>query len=492
MINKIKENRIRIASVVIALLFSTLAIMFPVHIETGNPNNDIFQIGKGTYRITIGNIVNAQTANYTCDGINDHETFQEALNALPEIGGELLVLAGTYVWGDAETVTRDIDNVSIIGVGASVYFDGDDVTPIFTAGGDRWLFSNFQTDAGGLEMGATSDWMWLNVIIDGTFYSIESPDDPVGSMTVHGNEYHDPAFATEVAMASLDGIVSNLNNTVGNLSITVSGHTGSIANLQGNITILQGDVLALQSTVSGHTVDIANLQGNLSVVQGDISALQGAVSSLQSIVAGHASDIANLQGNVTALQSTVSSLQTTVNTHTSQINSLNSTLLNHVNNTTDVHGIVSPLVVGHKLSPRCKVYRGTSAQSIVSQTWTKIQFNTEAYDTYNEFDSATNYRFTATVAGTYLVMGGTQINVGESDSSVDSALRKNGSEVGMWEEYTSLADAGIMSYVYLVTLAVNDYIEGWCAQNNPAPSDAKDLIVSTSRNYMEIFLLSAS
>lgn len=43
----------------------------------------------------------------------------------------------------------------------------------------------------------------------------------------------------------------------------------------------------------------------------------------------------------------------------------------------------------------------SSAQSISSQTYTKVNLQTEEFDTNNNFDSTTNYRFTPTVAGYY-------------------------------------------------------------------------------------------
>jgi hypothetical protein len=44
-----------------------------------------------------------------------------------------------------------------------------------------------------------------------------------------------------------------------------------------------------------------------------------------------------------------------------------------------------------------------SAQSISSGTFTKIQVNAEEFDTNSNFDIATNYRFTPTVAGYYQI-----------------------------------------------------------------------------------------
>jgi hypothetical protein len=50
----------------------------------------------------------------------------------------------------------------------------------------------------------------------------------------------------------------------------------------------------------------------------------------------------------------------------------------------------------------------SSAQSISATTVTKIQFQTEEFDTNNCFDNTTNYRFTPTVAGYYQVSSAIQ------------------------------------------------------------------------------------
>lgn len=73
--------------------------------------------------------------------------------------------------------------------------------------------------------------------------------------------------------------------------------------------------------------------------------------------------------------------------------------------------------------PGFQVYRGGSNQSVSSSVWTKIQLNTEEYDTDNCFDSTTNYRFTPTTAGKYVFGYAMNTNVG----TISWALYKNGS-----------------------------------------------------------------
>lgn len=54
--------------------------------------------------------------------------------------------------------------------------------------------------------------------------------------------------------------------------------------------------------------------------------------------------------------------------------------------------------------PAFSAYANAS-QSITTSTFTKVAINTELFDTNNNFDSTTNYRFTPTVEGYYQVNG---------------------------------------------------------------------------------------
>lgn len=56
----------------------------------------------------------------------------------------------------------------------------------------------------------------------------------------------------------------------------------------------------------------------------------------------------------------------------------------------------------------CVGYLNT-IQSIPATTYTKVLFDTEEFDTQNEFDSSTNYRFTVTKAGKYLIHASLQV-----------------------------------------------------------------------------------
>lgn len=105
-----------------------------------------------------------------------------------------------------------------------------------------------------------------------------------------------------------------------------------------------------------------------------------------------------------------------------------------------------------------------NAQAVASSTWTKLQCNTEIFDTNNNFDSTTNYRFTPTVAGYYLINGSWYTSV--SSNQVISGIYKNGSLYQM--AACGATSQGVVipvsSLVYLN--GSTDYVELYAYQNS--------------------------
>ena len=98
------------------------------------------------------------------------------------------------------------------------------------------------------------------------------------------------------------------------------------------------------------------------------------------------------------------------------------------------------------------------SQSISDSTFTKVDLETEKFDTNSEFASS---RFTAGADGTYLVSGSVQMN-GEAGANVQhfATIYKNGSR---FLDGGQTTDYGV-NYTFnvpttAVTLAQNDYLE---------------------------------
>lgn len=139
--------------------------------------------------------------------------------------------------------------------------------------------------------------------------------------------------------------------------------------------------------------------------------------------------------------------------------------------------------------PAFGVYRSTN-QSIAATTYTKIQFDTEEYDTANCFDNTTNYRFTPNVAGYY------QINAAwQAASAIGAAgqtaiiIYKNGSAF-KWGMYAGLSSAENYSAVASSLIYLNgttDYIEIYAYIGN-----ANTIAGSQAYTYVNGFLARAA
>lgn len=74
-------------------------------------------------------------------------------------------------------------------------------------------------------------------------------------------------------------------------------------------------------------------------------------------------------------------------------------------------GIVLPTAA----APAFSAYL-SSSQSIANATFTKVQCNTEEFDTNSNYDKDTNYRFQPTVAGYYQISG--SVNFGSAATGI--------------------------------------------------------------------------
>lgn len=80
-------------------------------------------------------------------------------------------------------------------------------------------------------------------------------------------------------------------------------------------------------------------------------------------------------------------------------------------------------------TPAFLAYRNSN-QSLSDNTETKVQFNTEEFDSDNCFDNATNYRFTPTTAGKYFLFGTAFVGGSTADTTEYSIrIKKNGTNI---------------------------------------------------------------
>jgi hypothetical protein len=132
----------------------------------------------------------------------------------------------------------------------------------------------------------------------------------------------------------------------------------------------------------------------------------------------------------------------------------------------------------------------SSAQSISHNSFTKVQFQTENFDTNSNFDNTTNYRYTPTVAGYYFVDARVCFN-SLSQNSFSQILKNGGSEAN---SPTAIPWAGISNSQSTASVLVymngsTDYLEVWAYQ---ASGGALSLIVGTNITAFSAFLARAA
>ncbi len=110
--------------------------------------------------------------------------------------------------------------------------------------------------------------------------------------------------------------------------------------------------------------------------------------------------------------------------------------------------------------------RRSGTQTISADTWTKVQLNSELYDSANAFDSSSNYRFTVPSGegGKYFFQASVYGYSGDNNlNRLHIRLYKNGSSIATMAEndWTNQAyrNAQMYSASTVINLSASDYIE---------------------------------
>ena len=117
--------------------------------------------------------------------------------------------------------------------------------------------------------------------------------------------------------------------------------------------------------------------------------------------------------------------------------------------------------------------RLSADQSISNDSVTKLQIDTELFDTDNCYDNSTNYRFTPTVAGKYLLYA--QVTFASvSDNSIQLRIYKNGS-LGLLSPLktgTGSASNSVAASIIFEANGTSDYFEAYGYQDSGSAKNA--------------------
>jgi hypothetical protein len=108
---------------------------------------------------------------------------------------------------------------------------------------------------------------------------------------------------------------------------------------------------------------------------------------------------------------------------------------------------------------------GSNQSGIGSGAATKVTFSTEKFDTNSDFDNSSNYRFTPTVAGYYLIIGCVEWTSGVDQTEYVTYINKNGSVENI--SRSVFADTDDESKTVTAIIQFNgstDYVELWATQ----------------------------
>ena len=104
--------------------------------------------------------------------------------------------------------------------------------------------------------------------------------------------------------------------------------------------------------------------------------------------------------------------------------------------------------------------------TLAASTFTKMPFSSKTFDTNNNYDATTNYRFTPTVAGYYWIK--VQYFLGVSTGRTVASIYKNGGDVCQTLVLSSGTNGGIsvVSQGLILFNGTSDYVEAYGYQES--------------------------
>jgi hypothetical protein len=144
--------------------------------------------------------------------------------------------------------------------------------------------------------------------------------------------------------------------------------------------------------------------------------------------------------------------------------------------------------LGQNPSSRIRAFRSTPNQTIPTTEETKVQFNAEDYDRYNEYDITTNHRFTALGTGYYIVQAQIQFDEITSGTPTELIAKKNGAVITRYVHTPGQGAALILALTDIIYLSATDYIEIYCYHEC---AGSVDLVNGTANSFLAIHKLSA-
>ena len=115
--------------------------------------------------------------------------------------------------------------------------------------------------------------------------------------------------------------------------------------------------------------------------------------------------------------------------------------------------------VGETMTPAFEAQL-SSSQAISNTTYTKVQFDTEVFDSDGTYDNSTNYRFTPGVVGKYYIFTQVCLDDVNDGKFFDIYLAKNGSRTKLSRLYSGVTNKQSSVFIYIDNAtSTSDYYE---------------------------------
>ena len=234
------------------------------------------------------------------------------------------------------------------------------------------------------------------------------------------SDYKLHVIDTGAGIAITNGAGTILINNTGVLS-NIAGSGIGVSSATGNVTVSNTGVL---SAIAGSGISVSSATGNVTLANTGVLSFSGGSTGLLPSTA--TTGAVGLSGT---LDVGYGGTGITTIPNNGQIPIGNGTKYTAATLTAG-GGIgitnASGSVTIKTSSPTFSAY-GNAAQTLTAGVYTKAVLNAEDYDTNNNFDSTTNYRFTPTVAGYYQLNLKLSVASTTSLTTVIADFRKNGS-----------------------------------------------------------------
>jgi len=132
--------------------------------------------------------------------------------------------------------------------------------------------------------------------------------------------------------------------------------------------------------------------------------------------------------------------------------------------------------------PTFSVHKNGTNQTVTASTFTKITWDTEVFDTNNNFDSTTNERFTPTVPGKYIVTLNVECEAVPNQGTCISDIYKNGGSMSLTRTQNGTGATNDMETVATAVLDMNgttDYLEGYAFTSGTVVGGGSDRTLFT-------------